>query len=197
MKREIDGVVRAVYITPGDGDQESVPQTELDVLIDGVAGDRHFGPTLKSNSRSSYYPRGTVIRNSRQVSILSAEELDELAIRLGVPEIKPEWLGNNLVLAGIPDLSHLPPSTRLLFSGGAGLGVEAQNHPCKGPAQLIQSYYPDMPNLDKAFLREAMELRGIVAWVERPGRICPGDTVRVLLANLKPYTGAPETERRD
>ncbi len=192
MKREIIGVVRGVFITPGEKDQESVAQPELDVLMDGIAGDRHFGATLKSNSRSSYYQRGTVIRNSRQVSILSAEELESLAASLGVAEIKAEWLGNNMVVAGIPDLSHLPPSTRLIFSSGAGLVVEAQNFPCKGPAQLIQSYYPEVPHMDKNFLREAVELRGIVAWVERPGRICPGDTVRVILADLRPYTGSPD-----
>lgn len=189
MKREINGVVRGVYITPADDVLESVVQDELDVRMDGIAGDCHYGATLKSNSRSPHYTRGTIIRNSRQVSILSAEELDELAQRLGVAEIKPEWLRNNLVVSGIPDLSHLTPSTRLIFSSGAGLGVEAQNFPCKGPAQLVQSYYPDIPDLDKTFLREGKELRGIVAWVERPGRICPGDTVRVLLADLKPYTG--------
>lgn len=193
MKPEINGVVRGVFITLGDDDQESVAQAELDVLMDGVAGDRHFGATLKSNSRSSYYPRGTVIRNSRQVSILSAEELETLAARLGVAEIKAEWLGNNMLVSGIPDLSHLPPSTRLLFSSGAGLVVEAQNFPCKGPARLIQSYYPEIPNMDKSFLREAVELRGIVAWVERPGRICPGDTLRVLLPDLRPYAGASGT----
>jgi hypothetical protein len=192
MKREIEGVVRGVYIMSGENDQESVAQAELDVFMDGIAGDRHYGATLKSNSRSPFYPRGTVIRNSRQVSILSAEELEKLAARLGVAEIKAEWLGNNMVVSGIPDFSHLPPSTRLIFSSGAGLVVEAQNFPCKGPAQLIQSYYPEVPEFDKAFLREAMQARGIVAWVERPGRICPGDTVRVLLADLKPYNGLAE-----
>jgi len=192
MKREIEGVVRGVYIMSGENDQESVAQAELDVFMDGIAGDRHYGATLKSNSRSPFYPRGTVIRNSRQVSILSAEELEKLAARLGVAEIKAEWLGNNMVVSGIPDFSHLPPSTRLIFSSGAGLVVEAQNFPCKGPAQLIQSYYPEVPEFDKAFLREAMQARGIVTWVERPGRICPGDTVRVLLADLKPYNGLAE-----
>lgn len=192
MKREIEGIVRGVYIMSGENDQESVAQAELDVFMDGVVGDRHYGATLKSNSRSPFYPRGTVIRNSRQVSILSAEELEALTARLGVDEIKAEWLGNNMVVSGIPDFSHLPPSTRLIFSSGAGLVVEAQNFPCKGPAQLIQSYYPEVPEFDKAFLREAMQARGIVAWVERPGRICPGDTVRVLLADLKPYNGLAE-----
>jgi hypothetical protein len=187
MKREITAMVRGVYISPDKDDLQSVEQLELNIQMDGVTGDRHFGATMKSNSRSPQYPRGTLIRNSRQVSLLSVEDLWETAQRLGIPEIKPEWLGANLVLSGIPAFSHLPPSTRLLFPAEAALGVEGQNFPCRGPAQIIQSHYPDVPGLDKAFIREALHLRGIVAWVERPGRICPGDTVRVLLPDLKTY----------
>lgn len=187
MKEELTGIVRGVFISPNADDLQSVPQAELEILMDGVKGDRHFGATLKSNSRSKQYPRGVEIRNSRQVSLLSAEELDALAQRLGIPEIKTEWLGNNLLVSGIPDFSHLPPGTRLLFPGDAALAVEAQNYPCKGPAQILQSHYPEKPGLYAAFLREAMELRGIVAWVERPGRICPGDTFRVLFREVKPY----------
>ncbi len=187
MKHELTGMVLGVYIAPDPQDLQSMAQEALEMQIDGVAGDRHFGVTMKSNSRTPHYTRGTLIRNSRQVSLLSVEELDEIARRLGVPAIQPEWLGANIVLAGIPELSHLPPSTRLLFPGNAALGIDGQNYPCKGPAQIIQANYPDTPGLEQAFRREAMELRGIVGWVERPGRICPGDSVRVLLPDAKPY----------
>lgn len=188
MKPELNGVVRGVYLSPSLDDLQSVAQAELEISMDGIPGDRHFGATLKSNSRSKQYPRGVEIRNSRQVSLLSAEELEEMARRLNIPEVKTEWLGNNLLVAGIPDLSHLPPGTRLLFPADAALVVEGQNFPCKGPAAILQAQYPQVPNLYAAFLREAMQLRGIVAWVERPGRICAGDTLRVLFREVTPYT---------
>ena len=45
------------------------------------------------------------IRNDRQISIVSAEELALIAKELHVPEVKPEWLGANLLISGIPNLS--------------------------------------------------------------------------------------------
>jgi hypothetical protein len=40
-------------------------------------------------------------------------------------------------VAGIADLSALPPGTRLTFAGGAVLRVEAENRPCKVAGRSI------------------------------------------------------------
>jgi hypothetical protein len=53
----------------------------LAIGFDGVEGDYHAGPTRKSGGREPWYPRGTEIRNERQLSIVAA---DELAMAAGI-----------------------------------------------------------------------------------------------------------------
>ena len=60
-------------------------RTEVEVTFEGFAGDRHAGLTMASGSRTPQYPRGTEIRNSRQVSCVSQEDLDAVAGALGLP----------------------------------------------------------------------------------------------------------------
>jgi hypothetical protein len=75
-------------------------------LFSGMEGDCHGGITRKSDSRMvKQYKRNTQVRNSRQLSILSAEELAEVAVRMNIPEVMPEWVGANMVMTGIPDLT--------------------------------------------------------------------------------------------
>jgi hypothetical protein len=52
---------------------------------------------------------GTVIRNTRQFTMLSLEELAEIAYAMQIPEVLPEWAGANLAIQGIPNLTMLPP----------------------------------------------------------------------------------------
>ncbi|MCM3115368.1 MOSC domain-containing protein [Neobacillus sp. MER 74] len=156
-----------------------VPQ--IDLMYEGIPGDRHFGYTKLSNGRERMYPRGTEIRNRRQVSILSQEECDEAARRLGIKTIKPEWLGANMVISGFPSLSQLPSGSRILFPSGASLYCEGENFPCIYPGQIIQSYYEDIPKLPQRFVKEAYGLRGIVCSVEREGEIRPDSTIDIYV----------------
>jgi MOSC domain-containing protein YiiM len=153
-------------------------QPEARVTFEGVAGDRHAGLTRPSDNRTPHYPRGTEIRNSRQVSIVSSEELAEIAALLGIPCVLPEWLGANLLIAGIPHLTQIPPSTRLFFAGGVVLVVDSENQPCISPGNVMQALHPHIANLAARFVKAAQGKRGIVAWVERPGAIREGDEVR-------------------
>ncbi|MGF1503508.1 MAG: MOSC domain-containing protein [Paracoccaceae bacterium] len=138
----------------------------------GPVGDVHHGETRGACVRvKSLYPRGTEIRNVRQLSILSAEELAEIAEALEIPELRPEWVGATLVLRGIPDLTLLPPATRLVFEGGATLVTDTENLPCKFPAEVIERHHPGH---GRAFPKIARGKRGLTAWVERPGRIALG-----------------------
>lgn len=157
----------------------SVPQAV--VTLEGFAGDRHAGFTRRADNRTPFHPRGTVIGNSRQVSLVSVEELALLAVSMGVPTIKAAWLGANLVVEGVPHLSTIPPTTRLFFPDDTTLLVTAQNFPCVFPGKAIQHRYPDMPALDQLFAKHAIGLRGLVAWVERPGTIKTGDAVRFAI----------------
>ena len=80
----------------------------LELLFSGIKGDMHAGLTRKSDVRTiKQYARDTDIRNVRQLTIVSEEELAEIADLMGIPEMKAEWLGANVVTSGIPDLTLL------------------------------------------------------------------------------------------
>ena len=67
---------------------------EVHLLFSGIVGDCHGGFTRKSDSRMlGQYARGTEVRNARQVSLLSVEELHEIAGAMGIVCVKPEWVG--------------------------------------------------------------------------------------------------------
>ena len=151
----------------------------------GFAGDSHAGLTRPACVRvKQQYAEGTEIRNTRQISILSREELAEVARTLGLHEIIPEWVGANLLLSGIPTLSLLPPSSRLIFAGGASLVVDMENGPCVWPGQVIDQYHPGK---GEGFPRAALNRRGITAWVEREGTIAEGDAVSLHIPPQRVY----------
>ncbi len=174
------GRVVGTYLCLPPDDLISTPQKSLTLAFGGAEGDRHFGLTHRSDGRTPHYPRDTEIRNTRQISIVSVEELAEVASAMGIPRLCAEWLGANLLLEGIPAFSLLPPSTRLLFSSGAALVIDLTNGPCTIVGAVIQEMNPDVPDLTTAFPKAALYKRGVVAWVERPGLVSPGDEVRVL-----------------
>lgn len=157
----------------------STPVSAVRVTLEGFEGDRHAGFTRHADNRTPFYPRGTVIGNSRQVSIVSVEELTAMAAALGVPRIEAAWIGANLVIEGVPHLSKLPATIRFFFPEEATLLITAENHPCIFPGKQLQARYPDLPGLARAFPKHARGMRGLVAWVERPGMIHTGDAVRI------------------
>ena len=125
--------------------------------------------------------RGRTVRNDRQVSIVAVEELGQIAGPLGVPEIKPTWLGVNLALSGLADLSRQPAGTRLVFPEGPELEIEAIINPCTAPGKVIESHFEGRAGLASDFPKAAEGLRGVVASVRRGGDIRAGDPVRVFL----------------
>lgn len=159
---------------------------EVRVTFEGIEGDRHAGHTRPADVRTPWYPKGTPIRNTRQLSLVSTEELALVAETLGVPKVLASWLGANLELTGVPRLTHVPPGTRLFFPDEAVLAVEGENEPCIGPGKVIEEHHPDRVKLASRFVKSAWERRGLVAWVDRPGVIRAGDDVRVMLP--KPVT---------
>lgn len=156
------------------------------VELAGITGDRHYGHTFASNGRYPY-PYGTEIRNSRQVSIISVEEMEEVAAMIGIPSILPEWLGANLFVSGIAALTLLPPSSRLHFQNGAVLVIQGENDPCSNPGNLIQQNNPGIPKLSPAFVKAAIHKRGLVAWVEKAGKIASGEPFEAEIAEQFDY----------
>ena len=156
---------------------ESQPQTEIMARFSGPEGESHGGLTRPSCSRvMGQYKRNTEIRNTRQFSILGAEELAEIAAEMGLDSLDPALLGASMVIAGLPDFSHIPPSSRLQAEGGATLVVDMENRPCTLPARPIENHHPGK---GKAFKPAAAGKRGITAWVEAEGVLRLGAVVRL------------------
>ncbi len=192
VKREVTGHVVWALVGRDAVSLVTTRETAIAITMEGVAGDKHAGITRLSDSRTPWFTRGTVIRNSRQISLVSLEDLDRMATAMDVPGIEPEWLGANLVLRDIPDFSHLPPGSRLFFPDHTVLVVTEQNFPCVYPGKIIQAQYPDAPRLAQTFPKAALHLRGLVACVEYPGTIREGDTVRVDVIEHAPYRGGSD-----
>lgn len=188
-KLSFAGAVDVLLANPDrDRGLEKQQVSEARFLFSGMEGDCHAGMTRKSDSRMlKQYKRNTEVRNSRQVSILSLEELAEVAERMGIPAVKPEWVGANMVIRGIPDLTLLPPSTRLQFPSGAMIVVDAENHPCRYPADIIAKHHPEAR---KGFVSAAMHKRGVVGWVEAEGVVCKGDAITIWLPPQRLYSHA-------
>lgn len=155
----------------------------IEVELGGVPGDRHYGLLRPADSRQKIYSRGTMLANRRQISIVSVEECELIAEAMGLPLIKPEWLGANLLISGIDKLTELPVGTRLLFPGGTGLICEGENLPCIAPGKVIEEA-SGQAVLRSKFVPAARKRRGIVCSVEREGSIKAGDSVRVMTVKV-------------
>ena len=167
---------------------ESTPCDTLSLRFDGVAGEAHGGLTRPSCSRVlGLYPRNTPIRNTRQVSILSAEELALIARDMGLPDLDPALLGATMVLRGLPDFSHLPSGSRLLAASGACVTVDMENRPCTLPARPIERAHP---GFGARFKPAAQGRRGVTAWVEAEGQIALGDRLRLFIPDQPAWAGA-------
>lgn len=162
-----------------------VPQLELG--FEGVADVPYGGRTRASCVRvSSQHPNGTEIANVRQLSILCADELARTADAMGLDALDPAWTGASIVLKGIPDFTHIPPSSRLQAENGTTLVVDMENRPCHQPGMTIARHHGDAGKLYKA---AAKGRRGVTAWVERPGVLQPGMRLRLHVPDQPAWQG--------
>ncbi|MEL7117132.1 MAG: sulfurase, partial [Pseudomonadota bacterium] len=130
-----------------------------DASFEGIAGEHHSGTTRKACSRVwMLHNKGTEIRNTRQLSILSAEEAAVIAQKIGVDDLDPEWLGASIVVSGIPDWSHVPPGSRIQTEAKTTITIDLENGPCNLPGKEIEA---DAPGHGKAFKAAAEGRRGV------------------------------------
>ena len=176
VKTDIVGEVVWLGVVPDrDASLRSVAMTEAELTYAGIPGEAHGGLTRPSCSRViSQHKRGTEIRNVRQLCVMSEEELAQIAADCGLDQLDPAYAGASLVVRGIPDLTHLPPSSRLQFADGSAIVVDMENQPCHLPAKVINTEHPGAGDRFKA---AAKDKRGVTAWVEREGRVRLGDPV--------------------
>ncbi len=171
---------------------EAEPLDRMILGFEGLVGEHHAGLTRASCSRVlSQYPRGTEIRNVRQLSVLCQGDLDAIARDLRLEALDPAWLGASVVVQGLPDFSFLPPSARLQADDGPTLVVDMQNLPCKFPEMTIEAA---RPGHGRGFRAAAEGRRGITAWVERPGTLRVGQALRLHVPGQRAWRGAvPKT----
>ncbi|KQT52807.1 MULTISPECIES: MOSC domain-containing protein [unclassified Aureimonas] len=178
--RKLSGRIAGLYAALGE-DFVSAPVEALDLSFDGIAGDVHGGPTRRSGGREPWYKRGTEMRNERQLSLLAPDELAQAAEALGIPEIKPEWIGGNMLIEGIADLTHLPPRTLLFFEGGATVKIDGDNAPCRLAGRSIARHFEGRADIEMGFPKAAKNRRGLVGWIEKPGRVALGEAFEARL----------------
>ena len=167
---------------------KAVPRAELMLGFAGPEGEDHGGLTRPSCSRVlSQYPRDTVIRNTRQLSVMSVEELSAIAAAMGIDALDPSYMGATAVIEGIADFTHVPPSSRLQATSGATIVVDMENRPCMLPAREIET---DMPGVGKAVKAAAKDRRGVTAWVEREGVFTLGERLRLHVPDQRPWAPA-------
>lgn len=174
----------------------SVPRIHA-IVKHGIKSDRHAGArSLDVRERALLdfgLPKGIEIANHREVSLVSKEELAEVADLLALPSIPTGSLGENLVVSGIPRLSHLPIGTLLFFQKNeetkrtAVLVVWGENTPCLAPGEVLQAQFLDHEQLASRFVKAAIGKRGIVASVYSTGFIHAGDTVIARLPDTRSY----------
>ncbi|WP_050932024.1 MOSC domain-containing protein [Aestuariivita boseongensis] len=172
-------------VSPGQASLRAAPQDALELGFHGISGARHEGENRPSCVRvKNLYPKGTEIRNVRQLSILSREEMDAIAQQIGLEALDPGLLGANIILSGIPDFTHIPPSSRLQAANGATLTIDMENRPCILPGREIEQ---DHAGHGTAFKDAAKGRRGVTAWVERPGALKIGDALTLFIPDQRAW----------
>ena len=175
------GRITALHVWSPD-DAAATPVDAIDLDWGGAPGDRHHGTTMRSGGRQyPLYSRGTEIMNHRQLSIIDSAELAAIAEALGLPELAPGTIADNITTTGLPLLTSLSPMTRLAFGDSPGEGAVivtgGENDPCVIAGRMVAARYGTRA---ESFPKAAMHRRGLTGWVERPGRVRVRDRVTVL-----------------
>lgn len=174
---------------------QSAASRELRLTFAGPEGESHAGLTRPSDSRVvAQYPKGTEIRNVRQLSILSEEEIAAIAGEMGLSALDPAWFGATMVLRGIPDFTLVPPSSRLQDEeSGATLTLDMENRPCHLVSREIEAAHP---GYGKTFRPAAERRRGVTAWVEREGVVRVGARLRLHVPDQPAWPHHDAARRR-
>ncbi|MEM6696536.1 MAG: MOSC domain-containing protein [Pseudomonadota bacterium] len=155
------------------------PTEAVDATLSGFTGEAHSGTARAACSRfTMLYPKGTEVRNTRQITILSEEELAAIAAELELERLDPALLGASMVVRGVPDFSHLTVGTRLLSPKKTVITIDLENGPCNLPGREIEA---ESPGHGRGFPVAAQGKRGVTAWVERAGQVAVGDAFAVFV----------------
>jgi len=139
----------------------------------GVEGDAHSGATVKHRSRVARDPSQP---NLRQVHLIHAELLDELA--LAGFRVAPGQMGENVTTRGL-DLLGLPAGTRLHLGASALIEVTGLRNPCR----QLDGIQPGLMKavLDRAPDGSLVRKAGIMSIVLAGGEVRAGDPIEIEL----------------
>lgn len=169
MTADSEARVVSVSARDGHGLGKTVCDTITLIAGEGVAGDAHCGIKVKHRSRVAQNPDQS---NLRQVHLIGADLLDELAAR-GFA-VGPGALGENILTSGL-DLLALGTGTTLSIGESAVVVITGLRNPCHQlnghSAGLMDAL------LDKADDGSLIRKGGVMAIVIRGGAIRAGDTI--------------------
>lgn len=153
---------------------------KMEVLLDGLKYDKHFGKTRNADVRTvKLLSKGIEVTNLRSATIVSVEELREISLDMGV-KVTPEDLEANITLSGVKTLTKLPPGTFMKFPRNAILFITSENLPCVIPSQNMVKRGIEKLEAIK-FAKIAFGKRGLTAMPFSSGFIKVGDEVEILL----------------
>ena len=187
---ERTGRVDAVLV--GGNEVASLARRKIELHVGhGIRGDRHFGPRLSDVRDGDLFrfglPKGIGTAGIREVSIVSTEELAVIAVELGLSgPIPPGTIGENVLVSGIPNLTRLPPGTKLFFRNPNGkprtavVAVWAPNVPCVIAGASVRDAFPNDPTIPVRFAKAANGRRGLVGFVFVSGVVEAGDEVTAI-----------------
>jgi MOSC domain-containing protein YiiM len=168
-----EGVVTAVSLSPEHRFSKPL-QNSIRLLAGlGVAGDAHFGVTVKHRSRVAKDPTQP---NLRQVHLIHEELFDEL--KAAGFDIGAGAIGENITTRGI-DLLGLPRGARLHIGKTAMVDVTGLRNPC----QQLNGYRPGLTQAVLGRDAEGQLIRkaGIMGVVLADGEVSAGDAIRIEL----------------
>lgn len=169
---------------------------QLPCDLEGLVGDRHQGYVLSSGGRQkTVYARGTSIRNNRQWTAISGEELATIQHNLGLKEtVEAAHIGFNAQIDGLGPITQLPALTHLVFSPHATFApkrpedvvwvVYAEILPCEIAGSALAHRFQD-PKLASAFPKASLGLRGCTGYVDKGGLVEEGWYVHQLTPTYK------------
>lgn len=161
-------------------DFRSKPYQVVNLDLNGIIEDsRHYGNSRSAGKRDKkLFEKGQTIKNTRQISGVSLEELEQIEKSLNIEYLDPSCLGSCLVFSGIEKLSLLPPTTRLEFENGTIIKVDQYNVPCHFPGDCISDHYKNS-KLSNEFIKHAKFKRGFLGYVELGGTLRVGESCKI------------------
>jgi hypothetical protein len=148
-------------VIEGNSTMRSEPMSEAMARFGGFEGEAHSGITRPSCVRvTSQHPKGTTINNVRQLSVMSAEEIVQIASKMGLSDIDPTLLGVSMIIEGIADFTHVPPSSRLQCeANGTTISIDMLNRPCVLPGREIEMEHEGFVQSSNLLLSECVVLQ--------------------------------------